>query len=283
VIPAAVRTWLTQQSHGEVVSSRNVGGGCINNGVSLTTSNGRSFFLKTNPSAPSDMFEREAEGLSALSVDGGPTVPQAYLWGADFLLLEDLTPRQKKPGYWEDFGRKLAVLHGQTNPRFGFEHNNYIGSTPQPNRYDEDGWTFFAEQRLLFQSDLAQRQGLLSMKDAGGVQRIATRLREMIPKQPASLIHGDLWSGNALTDAEGSPALIDPAVYFGWAEAELGMTGLFGAFPDSFYKSYTEAHPLEPGYRNRFPIYNLYHLLNHLNLFGASYLGQVRQVISRFA
>jgi protein-ribulosamine 3-kinase len=283
MIPASVSAWLQEKGLGEVISTRSVGGGCINDGALLTTASGERFFLKTNPSAPGDMFEKEAEGLIALRVEDGPKVPEPYIFAENFLLLEDLSPAPRKPGYWEEFGRKLAALHNHKNPQFGFEYDNYIGSTPQPNRFESDGWLFFNEQRLLFQADLAERQGLLNKTDSIKVQRIASRLRELVPEQPASLLHGDLWSGNALSDADGGPALIDPAVYYGWAEAELGMTALFGAFPASFYDAYNDTRPLEIGYQERLPIYNLYHLLNHLNLFGAGYLGQVRQVLDRFS
>lgn len=282
MIPVPVVDWLKENGFGNVISKKSVGGGCINNGAQINTSSGGRFFLKTNPYAPPEMFYRESEGLLALRIEGGPRVPEPYTWGKQFLLLEDLAPAPRMPSYWEELGRKLAALHNRTSSLFGFEHDNYIGSTPQPNRFSEDGYTFYKEQRLLFQSDLAQRQGLLDRKDAEGIQRIALNLPDLIPSQPASLLHGDLWSGNVLTDSKGDPALIDPAVYYGWAEAELGMTALFGAFPQSFYVSYTEVRPLEPGYSDRFPVYNLYHLLNHLNLFGVGYLSQVRQVISLF-
>jgi protein-ribulosamine 3-kinase len=283
MIPQAAASWLIENGYGEVVSAKSVGGGCINNGAQLKTTSGDRFFLKTNQYAPPDMFYTEAKGLSALNVSGGPTVPEPYCWGKDFLLLEDLIPAPRKANYWEDFGKKLANLHNHTNKLFGFEHDNYIGSTPQPNHFTEDGFVFYKEHRLLFQSKLAEKQRLLNKGDVTAVERIADRLPDLIPKQPASLIHGDLWSGNALSDSEGGPALIDPAVYYGWAEADLAMTALFGAFPQSFYDAYSEIRPLESGYRNRFPIYNLYHLLNHLNLFGTGYLGQVRQVLKAFS
>lgn len=115
------------------------------------------------------------------------------------------------------------------------------------------------------------------------VEKLCDRLPELIPEQPASLIHGDLWSGNAMFDSRGQPAIIDPAAHYGWAEAELAMTTLFGSFPDVFYRAYQEARPLEPDFRERFPIYNLYHLLNHVNLFGGGYLGQSLSILRRYA
>jgi fructosamine-3-kinase len=197
-------------------------------------------------------------------------------------LLEDLSPATRRADYWPTLGRQLAVLHNHTAEQFGFAHHNYIGSTPQPNPWTEDGHAFFAEHRLGYQARLAQAADLLSADDARRVERLAARLTDLIPAQPASLIHGDLWSGNAISDAEGRPALIDPAAHYGWAEAELAMTALFGGFPDSFYRAYEDARPLDAGYRERFPLYNLYHLLNHLNLFGRGYLGQVQSILRRF-
>ena len=281
MLPSPVTSFLVENDYGPVTGARPVGGGCISNGVRLITASGATFFLKTNPSAPADMFAREAEGLRALRVEDGPVVPATYLWGVDFLLLEDLSPAPLQADYWLAFGRRLAALHNHTAARFGFPQDNYIGSTPQPNPWTEDGYAFFAEHRLLFQARLAHQRGLLSAEDLRRVEHLAARLPELIPEQPASLIHGDLWSGNAISDARGAPALIDPAAHYGWAEAELAMTALFGGFPSTFYRAYEEIRPLEPGYRDRFPVYNLYHLLNHLNLFGRGYLGQVQSILRR--
>jgi fructosamine-3-kinase len=234
------------------------------------------------------MFALEAEGLEELRAPGGqplaggPRLPQPFLSGPDFLLLEDLKPAPRAPNYWISFGRQLARLHGCTRPQFGFHHDNYIGSTPQPSPWTGDGYSFFSEHRLLFQARLAQKRGLLGKAGLLQVERVADRLPGLVPPQPASLIHGDLWSGNALTDSTGNPAIIDPAAYYGWAEAELAMTALFGSFPDVFYRAYHEVRPLEKGFRDRFPIYNLYHMLNHLNLFGTGYLGGVLSILSRY-
>ncbi len=282
-LPSAVVRWLEAQGHGKVTQVLPVGGGCINHGARLITASGATFFLKTNPAAPADMFAREAEGLAALRVPGGPRIPQAFLWGPDFLLLEDLAAARRHAEFWETLGRQLAALHQHTHSRFGFAHDNYLGRTPQPNPWTEDGVTFFAEHRLLYQARLAHRRGLLPSEDLRRAERLAGRLSRLIPPQPASLIHGDLWSGNVIPDAQGAPALIDPATHYGWAEAELGMTALFGGFPEAFYRAYIEVRPLTPGWRERWPLYNLYHLLNHLNLFGKSYYPAVKQTLQRYA
>lgn len=281
-VPQEVTGWLQEQGHGPITAVRPVGGGCINHGACLETASGGSFFLKTNSHTPTDMFAREAKGLEALRVDGGPRIPQPYLHGACFLLMEDLRPARPGKDYWPTFGRQLARLHLQHHDRFGFHHDNYIGSTPQPNPWTQDGYVFFAEQRLIFQAELAQQRGLLPASEARQVEHLARRLPDLVPSQPASLIHGDLWSGNAVPDEYGAPSLIDPAAHYGWAEAELAMTTLFGAFPEDFYRAYTEVTPLAPDFRRRFPLYNLYHLLNHLNLFGTGYSGQVLAILRQF-
>ncbi len=283
MLPKQVSAWIGQHGFGQVVSVRPVGGGCINNGARLGTASGQTFFLKTNPNTPTDMFAREAEGLQALGVPDGPRVPRPLLHGPDFLLLEDLNPAPRRTDYWPEFGRRLAVLHNHTSPRFGFENDNYIGSTPQPNPWMDDGYAFFAEQRLTFQAGLASQRGLLGKDEVRRVENLCIRLPERVPAQPASLIHGDLWGGNAMTDENGGPAIIDPAAHYGWAEAELAMTALFGIFPDSFYAAYQEVRSLERGFRQRFPLYNLYHLLNHLNLFGEGYGGSVDAILRHYA
>ena len=282
MIPQGVAEWLRQQGGGAVVSSRPAAGGCINNGVHIETETGAAFFLKTNSHAPADMFAREAEGLAALAATHTLRVPEVHLVEPGFLLLEDLQPAARAADYWQVLGRGLAQLHTHTSPQFGFAHDNYIGSTPQPNGWIADGFAFFAERRLGYQARLAHSRDLLTAAEAAAVERLAARLPQLVPPQPASLLHGDLWAGNAIADGYGAPALIDPAAYYGWAEAELGMTALFGGFPAEFYMAYEAERPLEPGWRGRLDLYNLYHLLNHLNLFGRSYHGQVMEIVRRY-
>ena len=252
--PQAVADWCRNAGYGDITGQRPVGGGCINNGSRLTTSSGKTLFVKQNPSAPDDMFEREMEGLNALAKASAIRVPEAYLAGSDFLLLEDLNPGHLSKSYWEDFGRGLAALHTRTAKQFGFPHDNYLGSTPQPNSWTDDGYVFFGEHRLRFQARLARHKRWLDDHDLAQVDSIIRRLPELIPNQPASLLHGDLWSGNATSGADGEPAIIDPAAHYGWAEAELGMTALFGGFPPAFYTAYEAARPLAAGWRDRLNI-----------------------------
>lgn len=235
------------------------------------------------------MFLREAQALSELAEGPGPRYPEVFLHGPEFLLLEDLAPAStttapasKAGDYDAVLGRQLAQQHSRLGRRFGFHHDNYIGSTPQPNAWMENGFDFFAERRLLFQAGLAQDNGLLARGEVRQVEHLSKRLPELLPEQPASLLHGDLWGGNAISDRAGQPALIDPAAYYGWAEADLAMTRLFGGFGRDFYRAYEEAAELESGWRDRLTVYNLYHLLNHLNIFGRSYHGQVQEILRRY-
>jgi protein-ribulosamine 3-kinase len=281
-VPPPVADWCRARGFGEILAVEPHGGGCIHASYRLRTSDGGTLFLKINSAVPVDMFPREAEGLAALAVGGGPRIPRPHLWGATFLLLEDLPPAAPKSDSWERLGQQLASLHGHTSDQYGFEADNYIGLTPQPNPWTENGHVFFAQHRLRFQARRALEAGLLARHDAAAVETLADRLEELIPPQPASLIHGDLWSGNVIVGPEGEACLIDPACHYGWAEAELGMTQLFGGFPERFYRAYVESFRLSPGWEDRLPIYNLYHLLNHLNLFGSGYLGSVQSILRKF-
>lgn len=283
MLPGKVRQWLVENGFGEITHTRLVGGGCINHGTRLKTHSGQKFFLKTNHTLPGDLFTREAEGLQALDAARGPRVPKVYLFGVGFLLLEDLSPALPGKDYFTKLGAQVAALHECVSPQYGFAHDNYIGSTPQPNAWLADGFTFFARQRLLFQAELAYRRGLLAKEMMHQLDCLAARLQDLIPEQPASLLHGDLWSGNIISDEKGDPAIIDPAAYYGWAEAELAMTDLFGSLPEEFYLAYQSVRPLEGGYRQRYPIYNLYHLINHLNIFGGGYLNSVKEILKHYS
>ena len=260
-----------------------VSGGCISQALRLTSTSGERCFLKLYRDAPTGLFAGEATGLAALAaVSGAPRTPAVLAQGNSFILLEDLTPGRQVNDYWERFGRELACLHAHHGPHFGFTCDNHCGSTPQPNPATSDGCAFFATARLGYQSRLAESRGLLSSSERRLIEQLGERLPELVPGQPASLIHGDLWSGNAHTGPNGEPVLIDPAAHWGWAEAELAMTLLFGGFPARFYAAYVEAGNLASDWEERVELYNSYHLLNHLNLFGRSYHAQVMAAIQRY-
>ncbi len=282
MIPESLATWLEKERGQRIIEQIPVAGGCINHGQLIITDSGESYFLKSNTNAPPAMFEAEVHGLELMISAKGPRIPKPIHHAEEYLLMEDLSPGKKDSKWAEKLGRGLAKLHTSISQEFGLDRDNFIGSTPQINNYSSDGYEFFATQRLAFQTRLARDAELLSPSESGQIDRLSGRLEDLIPRQAPALLHGDLWSGNAIWDAKGEPALIDPAVYYGWPEADLAMTALFGAFGDDFYRAYTEEHILEKGWRDRFPIYNLYHLLNHLNLFGNSYHEQVMAIVRQY-
>jgi fructosamine-3-kinase len=239
--------------------------------------------LKSNREAAPDMFHREAEGLAALEgAPGAPRVPKVLGVGSDWILLEFLDSAPRRSDFDHTLAVQLAAMHDVTAPAFGFEHDNYIGSTPQVNTWTTDGHLVYAERRLLPQVRLARDRGLLRIAQVVAVEQICDRLKDLVPEQPASLVHGDLWAGNLMAGPHGEPVLIDPATHFGWAEAELGMMCLFGGFSELVFEGYAEQRALAPGWRERLDLYNLYHLLNHLNLFGAGYLARVQNILAHF-
>jgi len=252
-------------------SAEAVSGGCIHRCYRVVIG-GRRRFLKTNSAEYADAFAAEADGLAALR-NAGLRAPeplaQGVAGGQAYLLLEYLELKGK--GDFAALGRMLAAAHRAPGPRFGWSRDNYIGATPQQNDWADDWTEFWRERRLRPQLELARSRGF----DLGNVALDA--VPENHRPQP-SLLHGDLWSGNAGFTAEG-PVVFDPAVYYGDREADLAMTELFGGFPREFYKAYDETFPLPDGYERRKHLYNLYHLLNHLNLFGGGYLGKVKAAL----
>lgn len=240
-------------------------------------------FIKVGERNAHTMYEAEAAGLRALESANAVRVPQVIATGLGddhaWLALEwlDLEPG----GRDASLGRALAALHRVTAPRFGWERDNTIGTTPQANAWDDDWPRFFATRRLAPQLRLAARNGHRAVSREGErlIWAVPALLAGHAPE--ASLLHGDLWSGNAACTRHGAPVIFDPATYFGDRETDLAMTELFGGFAPSFHAAYRDAWPLDEGYAVRRTLYNLYHVLNHLNLFGAAYAAQARQMIAR--
>ena len=271
-------------------TQHNVAGGCINRATVVGLSDGRRLFCKANSLEYPGLFEEEARGLLALRAAGGPRVPEVYALFSDgtaqYLLIEWIREGRRDGEFFARFGRAFARMHrGNRSARCGFDRDNHIGATEQRNDWTDDWHAFFAERRLLFQARLARDLGRADAQVAAAVERLAVRLPSILPPPDdgeASILHGDLWGGNYLVDESGEPVLIDPAVYYGHREADLAMTELFGGFGAAFYRSYVQEWPLEPGYDERRDIYNLYHLLNHLNLFGSSYLASCTAILRRY-
>ena len=273
----------------QVRSRRSVSGGSIYDTGLWQLADGRTVFVKTGDAVDSSVFAREAEGLRALEATGALRVPEVLAVGAPtpgqpaFLVLEAIVEGRRGPRFFEDFGSALAALHrapaasaGPAGEPFGLAHDNHLGATPQPNPWTQDWVEFWRHQRLGHQLDLARRRGLSDPTLDRLGDRLLDRLDDLLaePDEPAALLHGDLWGGNYLADDAGQAVLIDPAVYYGRREADLAMTRLFGGFTPRFYAAYEEAWPLAPGSETRLTVYELYHLLNHLNLFGGGYRGQ---------
>jgi len=258
------------------------GGGSINGAFRLD-GGGRRFFVKLNSAGRLRMFEAEQAGLMELAATKTVRVPAPICCGSDahfsWIALEHLEFGSGKGGL-AALGARLALLHRSTAANFGWNRDNTIGSTPQHNEWSSDWITFLREHRIGFQLQLAQRNGYIGRLQSSGEKLLAGLDGFFAGYRPeASLLHGDLWGGNAAVLADGEPAIFDPAVYYGDREADVAMTELFGGFPQGFYRGYDDAWPLDPGYPVRKPLYNLYHLLNHLNLFGGSYLVQAQAAI----
>ena len=305
---------IVQQALGkETVAGgvRPVSGGDINDAYLVTLAGGQKVFLKVNTPRNAAFFSAEQEGLAAIRKTNAIGVPEVIATGVftgdepaagrftgggsaagrskdcSFLIMDYLEAGPRKSDFWERFGRELAAMHRAKTEewtpggKYGFTQNNFIGAGRQNNSICDSWIDFFREYRLEQQFKLAGlyfdsygRKAMLSLLD---------HLEEYLvePEYP-SLLHGDLWGGNFVTGPDGGAWLIDPAVYVGHAEADLAMTELFGGFAPAFYGSYKEVSPLLPGYADRRELYNLYHLLNHLNLFGEGYYGAVMRIIRRF-
>lgn len=262
----------------ELAGQSSVGGGCIADSNIITTKSGNKYFLKQGFS--NGMFENEANGLKELSLAKAIKVPEVIAVGSDYLVLEHIEQGPREHNFFEYFGQQFALLHQYSSDSFGFYEDNFIGSTPQKNKAEDNeakSWAdFYWNKRLMFQLNLAEKNGHADKK----MRKLFADLENKYPlilegsEEPPALLHGDLWSGNYMSDESGNPVLIDPAVYYGHREADLAMTKLFGGFSNAFYEAYNRTWPLKEGFEKREPLYLLYHVLNHLNLFGSGYYSQ---------
>ena len=269
-----------------IAACEEVGGGCIHH--ALTVSDGQArYFVKINARDALAMFEAEADGLAAIAATGTfrtPAVVAAASAGAHaFLILEHLPIRPLAST--EDgirFAAALAALHRVSGAHFGWHRDNHIGRTPQVNTQTDNWAHFYVEHRLRPQLTLAQQAGY-----GQELRRAGERLLERVPalfldyRPQPSLLHGDLWHGNAGMTAGGEPLLFDPACHYGDRESDLAMSELFGGFPTAFYAAYRQDWPLNIDYEQRKPLYSLYHILNHLNLFGRGYLREAQRLTTR--
>jgi fructosamine-3-kinase len=273
---------------GPIQQVRAVGGGCINHASQVVTPKA-SYFLKWNAAPLPLMFTSEAKGLQLLGEMNTIRTPEVYkVQEAQtelpaFILMEWI---ERRSGFDQQLcGQQLAQLHlYSSSENYGLDHDNYIGSTPQYNDWMYDWIEFFREKRLKPQLELAIHKGRCDSSRRKKLEILMSHLDNWlagVTRKP-SLLHGDLWGGNVIGDETGKPVLIDPAVYYGDREADLAFTQMFGGFSSTFYQAYQEVYPLEPDFQTRFEIYNIYHILNHLNLFGESYGYSLDATLQRF-
>ncbi len=267
----------------EKISS--LSGGSINNALRIKSGSGAWFAKYNSADLYPGMFEKEARGLEILKKAGEVYTPKVIGYGEasgqSMLVLEFVESARENDNYWQDFGTSLARLHKNTGEYFGLDHDNYIGSLEQFNTPHENWIDFFINQRLEIQVKVARDRGLMDRSSAVKFEKLYHHLSDFFPEEKPSLIHGDLWSGNYMTNSLGEACIIDPAVYYGHRLMDIGMSKLFGGFAPAFYESYHNEFPMENNWKQAIEVANLYPLMVHVNLFGSGYLGGVMDVLKR--
>ena len=277
----------------EIVRRERIYGGDINKAWRAELKDGSEVFMKTNAPENAAFFEAEAKGLEAMRATNTIGIPEVLEYGAaedySYLVLEYLKPAQKRPDYWETFGHELAKMHkapvgavwGKSTALFGFPSDNFIGYTKQMNTPSASWVEFYRDCRLVPQIKMADHyfDAAIRAKFTKLLDNLGSFLEE--PAAP-SLLHGDLWSGNILCGPDGKAWILDPACYCGHAEVDLAMTQLFSQLPSSFYSAYNEVYAISPEYTDRRDLYHLYQLLNHLNMFGSGYFGEVISILNEY-
>ena len=269
----------------EIITIVNIGGGTIADSQIIQTKGGAKYFMKFY-NENSEIVKCETNGLHEIEKSNSIRVPKIIGYDKNFLILEFIEEGKRGIDFFENFAHKLAEMHRNNAEIHGFYEDNFIGSNIQKNIPQFYNWIdFFWENRLLFQFKLAEKNNFVSyefQKLFNKLEKNVHKILEGTEEKPA-LIHGDLWSGNFLCDSSGEPVLIDPAIYFGHREAELAMTKMFGGFTPEFYEAYNYAYPLVHDWEYRIDLYKLYHVLNHLNLFGHGYFSQVISILKKYA
>jgi len=271
---------------GAITESRALSGGSINSAYRVNTEEGVPYFVKLNTLYSLPMFEAESDGLDELVAANAIRVPLAVTTGSgaghSWLVREDIQLGRGESTSSRLLGLQLAAMHRTTDSSFGWYRDNTIGSTAQHNSQSENWIDFYRDHRLKFQLALAARNGFTGALQNKGERLLASLDSFFTDYSPQpSLLHGDLWGGNAAFDAQGQPVIFDPAVYYGDREADLAMTELFGGFSSRFYDAYNDIWPLDGGYQTRKTLYNLYHILNHANLFGGGYAAQAESMLDQ--
>lgn len=262
-----------------------VGGGCINTAYQLQTDE-HDFFIKLNRPSLAYMFEAEAQGIQEMSAAQAVRVPEVICYGTadghSYLVLEYISLGSLRGHAASALGEQLAAMHKVEQPYFGWHIDNTIGSTPQINDRHDNWVSFWQQERMQKQLEFAERNGFGRRLQQRGEKLLADMPVFFENYQPhPSLLHGDLWGGNAGSDDHGNPVIFDPACYYGDRETDLAMTELFGGFGHDFQAAYRNIYPVDSGYSVRKTLYNLYHILNHANMFGGGYLGQAESMIEQ--
>jgi len=266
-----------------IVGADRLSGGDINDAFAVELSDGRTVFVKTNDHAPPEMFPAEARGLAWLAEARALRVPEVLAAAPEFLALEYIEPASPRAAFDEELGRGLARLHRFSAPSFGLDHENFIGRLPQSNATRPSWPEFYRSQRLEPQLRRAVDGGRASSAMQRGFERLFSKLEALTgPAEPPARLHGDLWGGNLHVGEAGEPCIIDPACYGGHREVDLAMMRLFGGFGAAVFAAYAEAYPLLPGHAERVPLYQLYPLMVHVNLFGGGYGASVESALGRY-
>ncbi len=287
--PDPLRNSIQQHLGIKIQSANYCAGGDINQAAQLETTDG-SLFVKWNPKSPSEMFTTEARGLKLLHEAKTLRIPEvisvheAQDECPAYLILEWLESGRSTPQTDEQLGEGLATLHLIHAEQHGLDHNNFIGRLPQSNTHHISWAEFYAEQRIRPQMELARPNGQLPTHRERLLSHLINKLPDLLPSEnpAASLLHGDLWRGNVMTLANGTPAIIDPAVYYGHREIELAFTELFGGFSSRFYDAYNAIYPINSDYQQRKSLYQLYPMMTHMNLFGGGYGNSVDSIARRY-
>lgn len=270
-----------------------VHGGDINRCYCLHTGKTK-YFLKVNDATLyPGMFEKEANGLGALrkvlstfeslaTLCAPQVIKCGSIQGEQYLLLEWIEKGSPKPGFWKKFGNGLALMHQKQQSFFGWVEDNYIGSLPQHNTKHNSWHLFYTEYRVMPLVERLFNAGIFTKEDLAMANFFCKQTADLFPKEPPSLLHGDLWSGNYMITSTGHAVIFDPAVYYGHREMDIGMTQLFGGFDQQFYAAYQEVYPLEKGWKQRLPLTQLYPLLVHAVLFGGHYITRAKDSMRLF-
>ncbi|PWL23441.1 MAG: fructosamine kinase [Fluviicola sp. XM-24bin1] len=270
----------------QILSRIPLSGGDINAVFKVKTDKGIFCVKQNNRNRFPEMLKKEAKGLKALAENSKFHIPNVIGNYEDdssqHLVLDFIESGQKSPSFWKDFGTHLAQMHQQTSDQFGWSEDNYIGSLHQSNKQHSNWADFYTEERILPQIQMAFNAKLIDAQLVESAERLCSKLPDLFPKEAPALLHGDLWSGNFMVDAKGNPVLIDPAVYYGHREMDLGMMQLFGGFSNELFEIYHEVFPLEKSWQDRIQLTQLYPILVHVNLFGGGYVRSAASIIHQY-